>query len=32
MIDFELTELDREILAEVRRQALICRKYARDLD
>ncbi len=32
MIDFELTELDQEILAEVRRQALICRKYARDLD
>ncbi len=32
MIDFELTELDREILAEVRRQALICRKYARHLD
>ena len=32
MIDFELTELDQEILSEVRRQALICRKYARDLD
>ncbi len=32
MIDFELTELDQEILAEVRRQALICRKYARHLD
>ncbi len=29
MIDFELTELDKEVLAEVRKQALVCRKYAR---
>jgi len=32
MIDFELTEHDQEILAEVRRQALICRQYARHHD
>jgi acyl-CoA dehydrogenase len=32
MIDFELTEHDKEILAEVRKQALVCRQYARHYD
>ena len=32
MIDFELTENDQAILSEVRSQALICRKYARECD
>jgi acyl-CoA dehydrogenase len=32
MIDFELTENDKAILAEVRKQALVCREYARYYD
>jgi acyl-CoA dehydrogenase len=32
MINFELTDNDRKILAEVREQALICRQYARYYD
>lgn len=32
MIDFELTPHDREVLAEVRQQALVTRKYARHYD
>ncbi|MEN8181824.1 MAG: acyl-CoA dehydrogenase [Myxococcota bacterium] len=32
MIDFDLTEKDREILAYVRREALVCRGYARHYD
>jgi acyl-CoA dehydrogenase len=32
MIDFTLTENDENVLAEVRRQALVCRSYARYYD
>ncbi len=32
MIDFELTEKDRDILDQVRREALVCRGYARHYD
>ncbi|MDJ0869482.1 MAG: acyl-CoA dehydrogenase family protein [Myxococcota bacterium] len=32
MIDFELTQKDREILDQVRAEALVCRKYARHYD
>ncbi|MFQ5697166.1 MAG: acyl-CoA dehydrogenase family protein [Myxococcota bacterium] len=32
MIDFRLTENDRKVLDEVRRQALVCREYARYYD
>jgi acyl-CoA dehydrogenase len=32
MIDFELTDSDKDILAAVREEALICRKYARYYD
>ncbi len=32
MIDFELTESDQKILAAVREQALVCRRYARYYD
>ena len=32
MIDFSLSENDRLVLDEVRRQALVCRKYARYYD
>ncbi len=32
MIDFSLSENDRQILDEVRRQALVCREYARYYD
>jgi acyl-CoA dehydrogenase len=32
VIDFQLTPLDRQVLDEVRRQALVCRKYARHYD
>ena len=32
MIDFELSNLDRKVLDEVRRQALVCREYARYYD
>jgi len=32
MIDFELSDSDREVLAAVREEALICRKYARYYD
>ena len=32
MIDFTLTDNDQKILDEVRRQALVCREYARYYD
>ncbi|MGH0028509.1 MAG: acyl-CoA dehydrogenase family protein [Myxococcota bacterium] len=32
MIDFELSDNDKQVLAEVRRQALVCRPYARHYD
>ena len=32
MIDFRLTENDEKVLADVRRQALMCREYARYYD
>ena len=32
MIDFTLTEKDRQLLDQVRAEALVCRKYARYYD
>ncbi len=32
MIDFRLTETDKKILARLREEAIICRKYAREFD
>ena len=32
MIDFELTDNDKQMLDRVREQALVCRKYARHYD